>query len=186
MFYLILLLSLIAISLIIRISPYLYLLIAGVLIVFHPFLLFKNRVIEVNYLSNIIFILILATFFLLILKKIFKLKLDFGYRKIFKYIQKNIPKFLVSFIILILIFFLPVSFFNALFILVLILGIIFKLNPRLFAGIALGFLIFYPIFLIFGKEQIADQTAILAYHLLIITAVFQIIEFIKDKKSFTP
>ncbi len=97
--------------------------------------------------------------------------------------KKNYLKF-VS-ILLILIYSLskginPINFFILTYALV---SILFVIESRIAAGIALLFLTSCPILLIFKKEAMAEQMAIYAYYFLVITVVVQIREYLREEKE---
>jgi hypothetical protein len=59
---------------------------------------------------------------------------------------------------------------------------LFIYNSRISAGIALAFLVFCPILLLFKKEGLAEDAAIYAYYFLIITVLTQIRELKREDR----
>jgi len=74
----------------------------------------------------------------------------------------------------------PINFFILAYALV---SILFVIESRIAAGIALLFLTSCPILLIFKKEAMAETMAIYAYYFLVITVITQIREYWQEERA---
>ena len=74
----------------------------------------------------------------------------------------------------------PINFFILAYALV---SILFVIESRIAAGIALLFLTSCPILLIFKKEAMAETIAIYAYYFLVITVITQIREYWQEERA---
>lgn len=78
--------------------------------------------------------------------------------------------------------FLLIPFTGAFFTSIFLAWLVFRLDSRIIAGVAIVFLVCIPILLSMGLETRAEEIAVYVYFLLVITVVLQIAEYIRDRK----
>jgi hypothetical protein len=76
--------------------------------------------------------------------------------------------------------FLFAPFTTAFFITIFLIWLVFQLDSRIIASVAIVFLICIPFLLTFGQDARAEQIAVYAYFLLAITVALQIVEFKRE------
>lgn len=213
MIYLIILILIIILSIILKIrSNYLFLL-AGLLIILHPYLITKQHILAVYQLSIIVFLLFLSALIIKAIKNILPFKIDNPNSLIVNLIEKNIKITIVrikkdvlekkysSILLIILFVFLywKINLTAAALGILFFAFILYKWDSRIIAVLALACLGACPFLLIFKKESSAENFAIYAYYFLVITIILQIVEYkranklssqglehLKDKKKNNP
>ncbi|MBU4481717.1 hypothetical protein KKH59_05435 [Patescibacteria group bacterium] len=121
--------------------------------------------------------------FIIFFKKIFVDLISFFPKKITK---KNYLKIILMSVILIYILIKGIEVINFFILAYGLISVLFIMESRLAAGIALLFLISCPILLILKKEGMAETLAIYAYYFLVITVLTQIREYIKENREESP
>lgn len=97
--------------------------------------------------------------------------------------KKDYLKFVLILLILVYVLFKEIDPINFLILGYALFSILFVLESRISASIALLFLISCPILLIMEKEPLAEQMAIYAYYFLVITVAVQIREYLREEKE---
>jgi len=116
-------------------------------------------------------------------KEIFVDLISFFPRKITK---KNYLKIILIIVILIYILIKGIGVINFFILAYALISVLFIIESRLAAGIALLFLTSCPILLILKKEGMAETMAIYVYYFLVITVLTQIREYMKENREESP
>jgi len=118
-----------------------------------------------------------------ILAEIFKALVNFFYNQIKKMKKADFAKIGLMGIILIFVLFKGADAVNFLILTYGLVSVLFVMESRISALIALAFLIFTPIFLIIGNAIFAEKMAVFAYYFLVIAVATQIREYIAENPN---
>lgn len=97
--------------------------------------------------------------------------------------KKNYLKIILIIVILIYTLIKGIEVINFFILAYALVSILFVIESRIAAGIALLFLTSCPILLIFKKEAMAETMAIYAYYFLVITVITQIREYWREERT---
>lgn len=199
MVYSIILISIIIISIFLKIRSSNLFVLAGLLIILHPILIAKEQIELTSQLSIVVFLLLLSALIIKILNKLLPYKIDdqdsFIGNLIKKYvtfettdvkilnfsIKKKYLPFVLAIIFILLIWIADIT--TAIFGIIFFIFLVTKWDSRILAAFTLVCLSASFIVLIFNNNIIAEDFAKYAFYFLIFTVIFQIIEYRRKEST---